>query len=155
MAAIVASSISTPGAITLELPGSSRWDTTTARRDFRATSSRGSRPYGAKARRDRPSARDAENPPQNVLSTSKISATRLARPPNMFDWRDPPGKSEWPNGDWEAAQGGHPRQEGGEGTAEETHAAEASAVHHCRLGARTRPGSGGGAPNRQRPHEQS
>src|SRR6516225_4019234 len=26
---------------------------------------------------------------------------------------------------------------------------------HCRLGARTRPGSGGGAPNRQRPHEQS
>src|SRR5256714_2913414 len=55
----------------------------------------------------------------------------------------------------EAAQGGHPRQEGGEGTAQETHAAEASAVHHCRLGARTRPGSGGGAPNRQRPHEQS
>src|SRR5437016_12788160 len=45
----------------------------------------------------------------------------------MFDWRDPPGKSEWPNGDWEAAQGGHPRQEGGEGTAQETHAAEASA----------------------------
>src|SRR5215510_6814353 len=70
-------------------------------------------------------------------------------------WRDPPGKSERPNGDWEAAQGGHPRQEGGEGTAQETHAAEASAVHHCRLGARTRPGSGGGAPNRQRPHEQS
>ena len=33
----------------------------------------------------------------------------------MFDWRDPPGKSEWPNGDWEAAQGDHPRQEGGEG----------------------------------------
>jgi hypothetical protein len=29
----------------------------------------------------------------------------------------------------EAAQGGHPRQEGGEGTAQETHAAEASAVH--------------------------
>src|SRR6202030_3515759 len=29
-----------------------------------------------------------------------------------------------PNGDWEAAQGGHPRQEGGEGTAQETHAAE-------------------------------
>ena len=53
MAAIAVSSISTPGAITLELPDSSRWDTTTARRDFRATSSRGSRPYGAKARRDR------------------------------------------------------------------------------------------------------
>src|SRR5439155_23436799 len=88
--------------------------------------------------------------------TSKISATRARdAAPNMFDWRDPPGKSEWPNGDWEAAQGGHPRQEGGEGTAQETHAAEASAVHHCRLGARTRPGSGGGAPNRQRPHEQS
>src|SRR5262245_59895243 len=75
--------------------------------------------------------------------------------PTMFDWRDPPGKSEWPNGDWEAAQGGHPREEGGEGTAQETHAAEASAVHHCRLGARTRSGSGGGAPNRQRPHKQS
>jgi len=30
----------------------------------------------------------------------------------------------------EAAQGGHPRQEGGEGTAQETHAAEASAIHH-------------------------
>jgi hypothetical protein len=42
MAAIAASPISTPG--TLELPGSSRWDTTTARRDFRASSSRGSRP---------------------------------------------------------------------------------------------------------------
>jgi GAF domain-containing protein len=68
--------------------------------------------------------------------------------------RDPPGTSEWPNGDWEAAQGGHPRPEGGEGTAQETHAADASAVHHCRLGARTRPGCGGGAPNRQRPHEQ-
>src|SRR5438552_9200632 len=53
MAAIVASSISTPGAITLELPGSSRWDTTTARRDFRANSSCGSPPYGAKARRVR------------------------------------------------------------------------------------------------------
>jgi hypothetical protein len=49
MAATAASSISTPGAITLDLPGSSRWDTTTARRDFRANSSRGSRPYGAKA----------------------------------------------------------------------------------------------------------
>jgi hypothetical protein len=23
--------------------------------------------------------------------------------PNMFDWRDPPGKSEWPNGDRVAA----------------------------------------------------
>src|SRR5207244_4573876 len=34
-------------------------------------------------------------------------------------------ESEWPHG--EAAQGGHPRQEGGEGTAQETHAAEASA----------------------------
>jgi hypothetical protein len=51
VAAITASSISTPGAIMLELPDSSRWDTTTARRDFRATSSRGSRPYGAKASR--------------------------------------------------------------------------------------------------------
>src|SRR4029453_13014165 len=49
MAAIAASSISTPGAISLELPGSSRWDTTIAHRDVRATSSRGSQPYGAKA----------------------------------------------------------------------------------------------------------
>ena len=69
--------------------------------------------------------------------------------------RDPLGKSEWPNGDREAAQGGHPRQEGVEGSAQETHAAGASAVHRCRPGARTRPGRGGGAPNRQRPHEQS
>jgi hypothetical protein len=30
---------------------------------------------------------------------------------------------------WESAQGGHPRQEGGEGTAQQTHAAGASAVH--------------------------
>src|SRR2546427_10378817 len=59
---------------------------------------------------------------------------------NMLDWRDPLGKSEWPNGDWEAAQGGHPRQEGGEGTAQETHAAQTSAGNHCRPGARTRPG---------------
>ena len=51
MAAITASSISTPGVVTSELPDSSRWDTTTARPDFRATSSRGSRPYGAKATR--------------------------------------------------------------------------------------------------------
>ena len=70
MAAIVASSISTPGAITLELPGSSRWDTTTARRDFRATSSRGSRPYGAKARQDRPSARGAFHPGSRPRSGS-------------------------------------------------------------------------------------
>ena len=46
-------------------------------------------------------------------------------------------------------------QEGVEGTAQETHAAGASTVHRCRPGARTRPGRGGGAPNRQRPHEQS
>src|SRR5215471_14039182 len=66
---------------------------------------------------------------------------------NMFDWRSPLGKSEWPNGGRKAAQGSHPREEGVEGTARETHAAGATAVHHCRLGARTRPGSGGGAPN--------
>ena len=70
MAAIAASSISTPGAITLELPGSSRWDTTTARRDFRAASSRGSRPYGAKARQDRPSARGAFHPGSRPRSGS-------------------------------------------------------------------------------------
>jgi hypothetical protein len=46
---IAASSISTPGAITLALQGSSRCGITTARQDSRATSSRGSRPYGAEA----------------------------------------------------------------------------------------------------------
>ena len=45
--------------------------------------------------------------------------------------------------------------EGGEGTAQETHAAGASAVHRRRLGARARPGSGGAAPNRQRPQKHS
>jgi len=43
--------------------------------------------------------------------------------------------------------------EGGEGTAQETHATGASAVHRRRLGARARPGSGGAAPNRQRPQK--
>ena len=38
-------------------------------------------------------------------------------------------------------QGGHPRQEGGEGTTQETHAAGTPAVNRCRPGARTRPGS--------------
>ncbi len=47
---LAASSISTPGAITFALPGSSRCGITTARRDSRATSNRGSRPYGAKAK---------------------------------------------------------------------------------------------------------
>jgi hypothetical protein len=79
MAAIAASSISTPGAITLELPGSSRWDTTTARRDFRAASSRGSRPYGAKARQDRPSARGAFHPGSRPRSGS--SAQVCSRSP--------------------------------------------------------------------------
>jgi hypothetical protein len=55
----------------------------------------------------------------------------------------------------QACQSGHPRQKSVEGTAQETHAAGASAVHRCRFGARTRPGRGGGAPNCQRPHEQS
>src|SRR6516164_5756733 len=49
------------------------WDTTTARRDFRATGSRGWRPYGAKARRDRPSARDAENPPQTSYPLPRLA----------------------------------------------------------------------------------
>ena len=79
MAAIAASSISTPGAITLELPGSSRWDTTTARREFRAASSRGSRPYGAKARQDRPSARGAFHPGSRPRSGSPAQV--CSRPP--------------------------------------------------------------------------
>jgi hypothetical protein len=45
------------------------------------------------------------------------------------------------------AHGSHPSQEGVEGIARETHAAGATAVHRCRPGARTRPSSGGGAPN--------
>src|SRR5262249_42852249 len=36
------------------------------------------------------------------------------------------------------------------GTARETHAGGATAVHRCRLGARTRPGSGGRAPKLSR-----
>src|SRR5262249_40287327 len=34
---------------------------------------------------------------------------------NMFDWRGPLGKSEWPNGGGEEAHGSHPRQESVEG----------------------------------------
>src|SRR5262245_37730896 len=79
MAAIAASSISTPGAITLELPGSSRWDTTTARLEFRAASSRASRPYGAKARQDRPSARGAFHPGSRPRSGSPAQV--CSRPP--------------------------------------------------------------------------
>src|SRR5262249_53447192 len=67
--------------------------------------------------------------------------------PNMFDWCGPLGKSEWPSGGRKEAHGSHPREGGVEGTARETHAGGATAVHRCRLGARTRPGSGGGAPN--------
>src|SRR5262249_42209902 len=70
-----------------------------------------------------------------------------ASAPNIVDWRAPLRKSERPNGGRKAAQGSHPREESVEGTARETHAAGATAVHRCRLGARTRPGSGGGAPN--------
>ena len=42
----------------------------------------------------------------------------------MFNWRDPAGIIEWQDSDWEAVQGGHPHQKGGEGTAQETYAAE-------------------------------
>ena len=42
---------------------------------------------------------------------------------NMFGWRGPLGKSEWPNGGGKEAHGSHPRQEGVEGIARETHAA--------------------------------
>src|SRR5437899_8183204 len=44
-----ASSISTLGAITSPRPVSRRWAITTARRDYRGISSRGSRPFGARA----------------------------------------------------------------------------------------------------------
>src|SRR5262249_3975279 len=50
---------------------------------------------------------------------------------NMFDWRSPLGKSEWPNGGRKQAHGSHPRQRGVEGVARETHAAGATAVHRC------------------------
>ena len=54
MTAIAASSTSTPGAVTLALPDSLSYGITTVRRDSRATNSRGSRPYGAKAKLPRP-----------------------------------------------------------------------------------------------------
>ena len=76
--------------------------------------------------------------PQDYRDSAREAA------PNMFDWRGPLGKSEWPNGGRQEAHGSHPRKEGVEGIARETHAAGATAVHRCRLGARTRPGSGGG-----------
>jgi SAM-dependent methyltransferase len=47
--AMPASSISTLGAITSPRPASRRWAITTARRDYRGISSRGSRPFGARA----------------------------------------------------------------------------------------------------------
>src|SRR5580693_508663 len=86
----------------------------------------------------------------------KISATRLTKPRLIYLigwilWDNRSGH----DGEWESAQGGHPRQEAGEGTAQQTHAAGASAVHRCRAGARTRSGSGGGASIRQRPQKQS
>src|SRR6516165_7453857 len=62
------------------------------------------------------------------------------------DYRDSARKGR-PNGGRKEAHGSYPRQEGVEGIARETHAAGATAVHRCRPGARTRPGSGGGAPN--------
>src|SRR5256884_3264174 len=51
--------------------------------------------------------------PQDYRDSAREAAS------NVFDWRDPLEKSEWPNGDWEAAQGGGPSQEGGEWTAQE------------------------------------
>jgi len=53
MAAIAASSISTLGAIYVRAAGFFEMGHYTARRDFRASSSRGSRPYGAKLERNR------------------------------------------------------------------------------------------------------
>src|SRR5262249_11463354 len=82
---------STPGAITLELPGCSRWDTTTARRDFRAASSRGSRPYGAKARQDRPSARGAFHPgsrPRSGLAGASLLTVSVTRAGSFFECHD-------------------------------------------------------------------
>src|SRR2546428_276417 len=81
--------------------------------------------------------------PQDYRDSARDAA------PNIFDSRDPLGKSEWPNGDWEAAQGGHPRQEDREGTAQETHAAEASAETTSHLAARREPGTGSVDADRQ------
>jgi hypothetical protein len=69
----------------------------------------------------------------------------------MFNWRDPAGIIEWHDSDWEAVQGGHPRQKGGEGTAQETYTAEPRQYTLVDL---ERARSGGGAPNPQRPQEQ-
>src|SRR2546428_6009851 len=88
--------ISTPGATTLELPGSSSWDTTTARRDFRASSSRGSRPYGAKATfHDRAQAARADlavdglagNGAQRLLRQREIDRLHLEQPLVLFHQR--------------------------------------------------------------------
>jgi hypothetical protein len=69
----------------------------------------------------------------------------------MFNWRDPAGIIEWHDKYWEAVQGGHPHQKAGEGTAQETYAAEPRQYTLVDL---ERARSGGGAPNRQRPQEQ-
>ena len=111
--------ISIPGAITLELPGSSSWDTTTARRDFRASSSRGSRPYGAKATfHDRAQAARADlavdglagNGAQRLLRQREIDRLHLEQPLVLLHqrvlWL---GENELERGFVEVLERGHDR----------------------------------------------
>src|SRR5712671_3253703 len=76
-----ASSISRLGAITSPRPASWRWAITTARRDCRGISSRGSRPFGAKA-----------SPPGRAVppirpAMSRLRAERRAVAPGTTPWR--------------------------------------------------------------------
>ncbi len=101
MTAIAASSISTLGAITSPLPGSSRCSVTTAHRGSLATSSRGLRPFGAKAR---PAAGwfrrngivQTNSPPdglrQNPITTTDIPAAKVSLDDEwglVYDWQCP------------------------------------------------------------------
>jgi hypothetical protein len=54
--------------------------------------------------------------PQDYCDSAREAAL------NMFDWRGPLGKSEWPNGGGKEAHGSHPRQESVEGIKREPHA---------------------------------
>jgi len=69
--------------------------------------------------------------------------------PQYLEWRLRL-ESEWPHG--EAAQGGHPRQEGGEGTRRNARCRSLGSSPML-TGSAHETGCGGGEPDRQRPHE--
>jgi hypothetical protein len=79
---MLASSILPPGAITSPRPASWRWAITTARRDGRGMSSRGSRPFGAElASQDAPYADTARNVAvmRTASSTSQVRKIRSSK----------------------------------------------------------------------------